>query len=206
MEQFLGVPFAAPPVGRLRWRGPEPPAPWVDTRDSTYFRADCANEYYAPDLSAPTVAHDCDGTQSYDEPTLNRDEDCLYLNVWTPTAAIDEQQQLPVVVWFYGGSFNHGATSIPLVNGAEQVQQSIRAGHPVVSITCNYRIGALGFLAHEALRDVDGSVGNYGLRDQTAALNWLQRNVASFGGAILKFPQPPVFFWRLTLWPLCDSL
>lgn len=183
VEQFLGVPFASPPVGRLRWRGPQPPAPWAEARDATYFRADCANEYFADDdISAPTVAHDCDGTQSYDEPTLNRDEDCLYLNVWTPTAAIDDEQRLPVMVFFYGGSWNHGATSIPLLNGAEQVHQSIRAGHPVVSVTVNYRIGAFGFLAHEALRDEDGSVGNYGLRDQTAALEWLQRNAQSFGG------------------------
>ena len=77
------------------------------------------------------------------------------------------------MVFIYGGSWNHGATSIPLVNGAAQVRQSIHGGHPVISVTVNYRIGAFGFMAHEDLRDTDGSVGNYGLRDQTQALAWL---------------------------------
>lgn len=121
-----------------------------------------------PFLAAPpTAGHESDGTQAYDNPKLNFDEDCLYLNIWAPTlpqqARVDDHGSgLPVMVFFYGGSWNHGATSIPLLDGSYQVAKTLADGNPVISVTVNYRLGAYGFMAHPSLRDpADNSVGNY---------------------------------------------
>jgi para-nitrobenzyl esterase len=154
VEAFLGVPFAAPPVGELRWHSPRPIAPWTGTKHATSFAPDCANDYFPQDadaadpLAMPTVAHESDGTQSYDTPKLNFGEDCLYLNLWRPAHA-SPAEPLPVMVWFYGGGWNHGGTASPLFDGSYQVAKTLADGKPVISVTVNYRLGAYGFLAHE---------------------------------------------------------
>jgi para-nitrobenzyl esterase len=151
---YRGIPFAAPPVGALRWRPPEPVEKWEDVRETTAF---------APD------PYQGDGTE-------NVSEDCLYLNVWTP--AKSASARVPVLVWIYGGGFSFGSTSTPVHDGQHLARQG------VVLVSINYRVGPLGFLAHPELsaESPHHVSGNYGLQDLLAGLAWVQRNIAAFGG------------------------
>src|SRR5690242_4174183 len=152
--QFLGIPYAAPPVGALRWQPPRPAAPWHGTRAATA---------YAPHCPQPSGAFGRGSTT----------EDCLYLNVFTPAGA--RGKHLPVMVWVHGGSLRTGESDD--YNPAGLVRDG------VVVVTINYRLGALGFLADAALASRPGGPsGNYGLMDQQAALRWVQRNIRGFGG------------------------
>ncbi|WP_319578356.1 carboxylesterase/lipase family protein [uncultured Methanospirillum sp.] len=157
LRVYLGIPFAAPPTGELRWRPPEPVTPWEGVRETTAFSPACPQ---------PIAA----------DPNLSMSEDCLYLNVWTPAKTDDEK--LPVMVFFYGGAFGKIAGSMSLYNGTALAQKG------VIVVTPNYRVGALGFLAHPGLdaESIQNSSGNYGLLDQIAALEWVQKNIGSFGG------------------------
>ena len=151
---FKGIPYAAAPVGRLRWRAPEDPAVWRNVRDATQFGPQCPQP----------------------QPSGAVNEDCLTLNVWTSARSTSER--LPVMVWIHGGGFFRGSGS----NSAYDGQALARRG--VVLVTLNYRLGALGFLTHPALsrESAYGVSGNYGLLDQIAALRWVQKNIAHFGG------------------------
>lgn len=155
---FLGIPYAEPPVGPLRWRPPQPLPPWEGTRDALAF---------GPDFPQPPDPH-------FRAP--RQDEDCLYLNVWTPT--LDAGAKLPVLVWFFGGGFMTGSGSDDHYDGARL------AAEGAVVVTINYRCGLFGFLAHPALsaESEHGVSGNYGLQDQIAALAWVRENIAAFGG------------------------
>jgi para-nitrobenzyl esterase len=154
---FLGLPYAAPPTGRLRWRAPEPAARWQGVRDASRFGPSCPQQ---AGLFTPA------GEQS---------EDCLYLNVYTPPRADRRDRGRPVLVWIHGGGLALGA-------GRDYVPTDLAADGTVV-VTINYRLGALGFLAHPALASRPGGPsGNYGLMDQQAALRWVQRNIGAFGG------------------------
>lgn len=158
---FKGIPFAAPPVGPLRWRAPEPPAPWAGVKNADSFAPICMQNGAYPEDSPP-------------EPMS---EDCLYLNVWTPPGAPGDPK-LPVMVWIYGGGLLNGSGSTPLYAGDTLSRRG------VIVVTFNYRLGALGFLAHPELtrESPHGSSGNYGHLDQLAALGWVKRNIAAFGG------------------------
>lgn len=158
---FRGIPYARPPVGPLRYRPPEPPAPWSGVRDALRFGA-------APPQDAKAMG------PMLDMGIGRTDEDCLYLNVWTP--AVDGGRR-PVMVWIHGGAFILGAGSQYLYDGATLARRG-----DVVVVTINYRLGALGFLA---LRDAQGSPlasGNEGILDQIAALEWVRREIGAFGG------------------------
>jgi para-nitrobenzyl esterase len=152
---FKGIPYAAPPVGNLRWRRPAGVAPWSSVRDASAFGGQCAQVT----LSGQPVGS----------------EDCLYLNVWTPQAP--SASPLPVLFWIHGGG-NAGGSG-DLYSGAAWSQTA-----NVVVVTINYRLGALGWFAEPAFASEDphGAAGDYGLSDQLAALAWVQRNVAAFGG------------------------
>lgn len=155
---YLGVPYAAPPVGDLRWRPPRPVPAWAGVRNADHFAPACLQT----------------GVSMPGEPPPATSEDCLYLNVWAPPHA----DKLPVLVWIHGGGYSNGATSLPLYAG------DALAAHGVVVVTIAYRLGAFGFLAHPALTRESAAhgSGNYGLMDQLAALAWVQRNIAAFGG------------------------
>jgi para-nitrobenzyl esterase len=157
---YKGIPFAAPPVGDLRWKPPQPAASWQGVKDCTKF-GPAPMGYYSSIFPA------------YSKPPS---EDCLYLNVWTPAKMTGDK--LPVMVWFTGGYFRFGEGSDPKYDGEKL------ARHGVVVITINYRLGPLGFLAHPLLskEDAHNSSGNYGILDQIAALQWVQKNIAAFGG------------------------
>ncbi|MDE2690032.1 MAG: carboxylesterase family protein [Acidobacteriota bacterium] len=161
--KFAGIPFAAPPVGDLRWRPPQPAAAWEGSRDATEFSASC----WQP-LSPPG--------SFYDSGDIERSEDCLYLNVWT--GAEHAEAALPVMVWIHGGGLQTGSGSTLLYDG-----ESL-ANRDVVLVTINYRLGPMGFLAHAELsaESETGASGNYGILDQVAALQWVQANIAAFGG------------------------
>lgn len=154
MRQFLGIPYAKPPVGDLRWAAPQPPVSFTGTRDATVFGEHCPQPNLAPTNYSP-------GGGS---------EDCLFLNVYTPKTSGSHA----VMVWFHGGAFYFGRS--------EAYDPTRLIAKDVVVVTVNYRLGALGFLAHPALKDADGSSGNYGLLDQVAALQWVRANIAAFGG------------------------
>ncbi len=158
---FLGIPYAQPPVGDLRWKEPQPPKGWEGVRECTE---------YGPSCPQPPG-----GWADYLKVGLT-DENCLYLNVWSPASSPSER--LPVMVWIHGGAFRSGSGSLKLYDGTRLARRG------VVVVTINYRLGPLGFLAHpllsrESLRRVSG---NYGLFDQLAALSWVQRNIRAFGG------------------------
>jgi len=158
VRAFLGLPYAQPPVGDLRWRAPRPATAWTGVRPATAFSPACPQR----------------GVSMPGEPPPATREDCLYLNVWAPAKSA---ARLPVIVWIHGGGWTNGATSLPLYSGDTLAAR----GAVVVSIA--YRLGALGFMAHPALSaEDDGSSGDYGLMDQVAALRWVQRNIAAFGG------------------------
>jgi len=162
VDVFRGLPFAAPPVGSLRWRAPQPAAPWKGTRKAIAFGPDCMQ---APMSSVPGPG--------FINPVS---EDCLYLNVWTPSAR--PAKPMPVMVWIHGGAFIMGAGSYPDYDGAHFADQG------VVLVTINYRLGLFGFFAHPALthENPKGPLANYGLMDQVAALRWVRRNIAAFDG------------------------
>jgi para-nitrobenzyl esterase len=158
---YLGIPFAAPPVGDLRWKPPAPARSWDGTRAATAYGATC------PEAQKSSPAGGA---------AQNTSEDCLYLNVWTP--AENASAKLPVMVFFYGGGFTSVEGSMPLYNGTTLAEKG------VVVVTTNYRIGALGFLAHPGLdrESPHNASGNYGFLDQQAALHWVQDNIGAFGG------------------------
>ena len=156
---FLGLPYAAPPTGNLRWRPPQPPAHWRGVRDATSFAPSCPQNPSANPFLPP-------GPMS---------EDCLYLNVYTPAPRSSDEGGRPVLVWIHGGGLTQ--------DGGRNYDPTTLAADGVVVVTINYRLGALGFLAHPALAARPGGpAGNYGLMDQQAALRWVQANIRRFGG------------------------
>lgn len=157
---FKGVPFAAAPVGDLRWQAPKPPVRWDGVRMADKFPPICMQiGMYPKELTVEEMS-----------------EDCLYLNIWKPQKTTSEK--LPVMLWLYGGGLTNGSASTPLYSGENLARQD------VIVITANYRLGAIGFLAHPELsKEADyKSSGNYGLLDMIAALQWIQENIESFGG------------------------
>jgi carboxylesterase type B len=168
VRAFKGIPFAAPPIGELRWTPPVAPAKWTGVRAADHFGPSCTQ---AVRNAAPT------GRDLYRTQTRNEiSEDCLYLNVWTP--AKSAAAKLPVMVWIFGGGFMAGSPAEASFDGAGL------AGKNVVVVTINYRLGILGFLAHPDLdKESPHHVsGNYGTLDQIAALQWVAHNIAAFGG------------------------
>ena len=165
VRAYLGIPFAAPPVGDLRWKPPQAVAPWQGVRAATSFGPQCLQ----PNGSPKSVYFEYAGGD------LPMSEDCLTLNVWTPAGPAKD---LPVMVWLYGGGFQVGAAARPVFNGTRLAERG------VVVVTINYRVGILGFLAHPELsaESTQHASGNYGLLDQVAALHWVKRNIAAFGG------------------------
>ncbi len=168
VRMFRGIPFAAPPVGDLRWKPPQPAESWDGVRSGADFGPVCmqpaSRERNPPNRSVVMP----------DSPPVS--EDCLYLNVWTPAETADEG--LPVMMWIYGGAYYEGAGSNDLYRGDRL------AADGVVLVTMNYRLGQLGFLAHPELtaESEHGASGNYALMDAIAALEWVQANIAAFGG------------------------
>ncbi len=156
---YKGIPFAAPPVGELRFAPPKEPAPWAETLKANRFGNEC--------FQFPL------GVMAAMEPTGN--EDCLYLNVWQPVSAADSPK--PVMVFIHGGGFVMGSGSQPWYEASK-----LAAAGDLIVVTINYRLGPFGFLAHPALKDAEGHVGNYGFLDQVAALKWVNRNIRNFGG------------------------
>jgi para-nitrobenzyl esterase len=167
IAHYLGVPFAAPPIGALRWRPPEPVAPWQGVLETIHM---------APAGPQPLPPPGSFYQKEFFPTSERQSEDCLYLNVWTPARSPGEK--LPVMVWFYGGGFVQGSGSLPTF-----VAESLaRLG--VVVVTINYRLGPLGFLALPELdqESPDRVSGNYGLLDMIAALRWVREQIAGFGG------------------------
>ncbi|MFC4761881.1 carboxylesterase/lipase family protein [Dyella koreensis] len=161
LNEFKGIPYAAPPIGPLRWKPPHPVTAWTGVRKADHFGPRCMQRPVFSDMVFRS-----DGMS----------EDCLYLNVWTP--ADTPRKNLPVLVYFYGGGFIAGDGSEPRYDGASLAQRGI------VTITVNYRLDVFGFLASPALvaESPEHAAGNYGLLDQQAALKWVRRNIAAFGG------------------------
>jgi para-nitrobenzyl esterase len=158
---FKGIPFAAPPAGALRWREPQPAAHWEGVRKATEYGARCMQGNIYDDM----VFHD-----------PGPSEDCLYLNVWTPN--VSPTAKLPVMVWVYGGGFQAGAPSEARQDGEKLAHKG------VIVVSMNYRLGVFGFFAHPELskESPHHASGNYGLLDQVAALEWVRKNIAAFGG------------------------
>jgi para-nitrobenzyl esterase len=165
VASFKGIPFAAPPVGELRWRPPQPPAKWTGVRPAVEFGANCMQGRPGPP-PAP-------GAPAARVPS----EDCLFLNVWHPASAAPGAK-LPVMVWIHGGGFVGGSGASPGTSGTQFARQG------VVLVSINYRLGRFGFFAFPALsrERPDETKGNYAYMDQIAALGWVKRNIAAFGG------------------------
>ena len=155
VEDFLGIPYAAPPVGDLRWQAPQPVQPWSDVRSAEQFGDPCP---VLPSTNGPR----------------SETEDCLFVNVQRPEGT-DAEDPLPVFVFFHGGGLTNGSS------GQNDMEKIVRETG-VVGVTMNYRLGVLGFLGHSSLTTEDGAAGNYGFLDQRAALEWVQRNIGAFGG------------------------
>jgi para-nitrobenzyl esterase len=157
---FKGVPFAAPPVGALRWKAPQPLKPWAGTKTADTFAAGCMQDASMAALMRVQP---------------NFSEDCLYLNVWTPSKSAGERRA--VMVWIYGGGFAGGMTNVPTYDGTNIAKKG------VVMVSVSYRVGAFGFLAHPELSKESGKgSGNYGLEDMIAGMRWVKDNIAQFGG------------------------
>ncbi|HYG82910.1 MAG TPA: carboxylesterase family protein, partial [Pyrinomonadaceae bacterium] len=161
VRAFKGVPFAAPPVGDLRWKPPQPVRKWRGVRRAVQFGPRC--------MQAPIF-----GDMNFRSNGMS--EDCLYLNVWTP--AKSDKERLPVLVYFYGGGFVAGSGDEPRYDGESMARRGI------VAVTVNYRLGVFGFFAHPELtkESPHRASGNYALQDQAAALRWVRENIAAFGG------------------------
>ncbi len=157
---FKGIPYAAPPVGALRWRAPQPVTPWRGIRAATAYGRDCMQKPIPGDAAASGGEFG---------------EDCLFVNVWRPTAT-KPAARLPVFVWIHGGGFLNGGSSAPMFDGSTLARQGL------VVVSLNYRLGRLGFFMHPALTAAGETAGNYGFLDQLAALQWVRRNIAAFGG------------------------
>jgi len=158
---YKGIPFAAPPVGDLRWRAPEPPAPWKGVKLADKFAPAC--------IQVPALL------PVFGITPVPLSEDCLYLNVWTP--AKSPKDKLAVMVWIYGGGFTSGTTRYPLYDGTNLAKKG------VVVVSVAYRVGVFGFFAHpELTAEQGGHSGDYGLMDQIAGLEWVKHNIAAFGG------------------------
>jgi para-nitrobenzyl esterase len=162
IQSYKGIPYAAPPVGNLRWKAPQSVVPWTGTRAAVEFGAVCPQAPYAAD-------------SIYASPPEKQSEDCLFLNVWTAAKAGAKR---PVMVWIHGGALTRGSSSNRTYDGRALAKKG------VVLVTINYRLGALGYLAHPELtaESPEHSSGNYGVLDQIAALKWVQRNISKFGG------------------------
>jgi para-nitrobenzyl esterase len=164
VKTYLGIPFAAPPIQQNRWRAPQPAVPWDGVWTANRKPPEClqrlrsttTNQYFGDELTG---------------------EDCLYLNIWAPANA-KPTDHLPVVVYIYGGAFYIGSASMPLYGGDEIAKKG------VIYVAANYRVGVMGFMAHPEASKESGhnASGNWGLLDQIAALEWVQRNIGSFGG------------------------
>lgn len=164
---FKGIPFAAPPVGPLRWKVPQPVIPWEGVRKCDTFGPSPMQNKPAPFSM---------WTSEFLIPVEPISEDCLYLNVWT--AAKTPAEKRPVLVWIYGGGFVSGGSAVPIYDGDAMAKKGI------VFVSINYRVGIFGFFAHPELTKESGNnaSGNYGLMDQLAALKWVRSNIAAFGG------------------------
>jgi len=154
-NEFKGIPYAEPPLGKLRFQPPIPKAPWSTPWEADKFGASCMQ-----------------GAMRNPDPPSNMSEDCLTLNIWTPTYAT-RRSKLPVLLWIYGGAFQQGRTNTP-----EYIGDRIASKYDVVVVTINYRVGALGFVVSVE----DGLLGNYGLQDQKLAMEWVHSNIRNFGG------------------------
>lgn len=161
IRSYKGIPYAAPPVGDLRWKAPQPVQAWQGIRKAT--------EFGPRPMQLPLFSD-----MKFRSPGAS--EDCLYLNVWTPARSVDEK--LPVLVYFYGGGFAAGDSSEPRYDGAAM------AARGMITVTVNYRLNVFGFLAHPELsaESPNKASGNYGLMDQAAALQWVRENIVAFGG------------------------
>ena len=162
---YKGIPFAAPPVGKLRWNRPQDPEPWLGVKTCTQFAASPIQNDPKPFLC---------WSEEFITPPDNLSEDCLYLNIWTNR--ISGKTKRPVFVWIYGGGFTSGSAACPIYDGTAMAKKGI------VFVSFNYRVGVFGFMAHPELTKEQGSSGNYGLMDQIKALQWIQQNIAAFGG------------------------
>jgi para-nitrobenzyl esterase len=161
VNAYLGLPYAAPPIGDLRWKAPEPPAKWKGTRDATKFAAHCAQNHVFDDM----VFQDAGPS-----------EDCLFVNVYVPAGATDKSK-LPVMYWIHGGGYSGGGSDEPRHNGDFLPLKG------VVLVTMNYRLGVFGFLVTDELaKEANGAAGNYGLLDMVAGLHWVHDNIKNFGG------------------------
>ena len=166
IDIFKGIPFAAPPVGELRWKAPQPVQPWTGVKKCDAFSA------------SPMQASPAPFSMWSEEFLIRKEpinEDCLYLNVWTGTTS---KEKRAVLVWIYGGGFSSGGANVPIYDGEAMAKKGI------VFVSINYRVGIFGFFAHPDLTKESGynASGNYGLLDQVAALKWVQKNIAAFGG------------------------
>ena len=168
ITSFKGIPFAAPPVGKNRWRAPQPCENWAGVRDASRFAP--ISMQWIPGLSDDIYVREW-----HVDPEIPMGEDCLYLNVWTPAKKAEEK--LPVLVWYFGGGLQCGYPAEMEFDGERIARRGI------VVVTVNYRVGALGFLTHpELTKEQPEAPANFGNLDQQAGLKWVRRNIAAFGG------------------------
>jgi para-nitrobenzyl esterase len=163
---FKGIPFAAPPIGALRWKAPQPAPDWKGVKQATAFSASPIQ---------PTPAPFMCWSEEFIAPPAPLSEDCLYLNVWSGAKSASEKR--PVFVWIYGGGLSSGSAACAIYDGEEMAKRG------VVFVSINYRVGPFGFMAHPELsKEQNNASGNYGLLDQVAALQWVKKNISAFGG------------------------